>query len=128
LLVEQGLAPVKRDHAVVNLALVLVVRVLSAREHGLSPSYVNLDAFIDRPRRTIERTLRIVDEHLLTIEPSLMCVGDQLLQIENPLLPIDSQLLSRAILAFPHGQGVSHNGHVINMRDHFEIRATSVMR
>ena len=105
MLVEQGLAPVKRDYAVVNLALVLVIRVLSAREHGLSPSQIDLDALMPHPRRAVERTLRIVDEHLLTIEPRLMSVGDELLEIENPLLPIDSQLLLSKAITFPHSQG-----------------------
>jgi hypothetical protein len=88
-LVKKGLAPMKRVYAVVNLALVLIIRVLAARKLGLSLCEVDLNVLMHRPR-SIKRTLRIIDLHLLTIEAHLMCVGDDLLQIENLLLPINA--------------------------------------
>jgi hypothetical protein len=107
-LVKEGLAPMKRVYAVINLGLVLIIRVLAARKLGLSLCEIDLDVLMRRPR-SIKRTLRIIDLHLLTIEAHLMCVGDDLLQIENLLLPVNAQLsISRSLIKYPHSYGIAH--------------------
>jgi len=107
-LVKNGLAPMKCIYAVINLALVLIISVLAARKLGLPLCEINLDVLMHRPR-SIKRTLRIIDLHLLTIEAHLMRVGDDLLQIENLLRPINAQLaISRSLINYPHSYGIAH--------------------
>jgi hypothetical protein len=96
--IEHELTRTALARAVVDLSLVLVVPVLSARERVLSSEQADVDAIVHRPLRNaellVECVLPFVYESLFAIEPHLVDIGDDLLEIDDLLLAVDYLLIS----------------------------------